>query len=93
MPTASNTTVRDRHRKLIACSHPCCGICDEPIDYDLPHLDPRSFVVDQILPLRHGGTDTIDNKQAAHRACNRVKSDRLEEGQRPAPRHFVTDLT
>jgi len=32
------------------------------------------------VPLHHGGTDTLDNKQAAHRACNRAKGARLDGG-------------
>ena len=89
MSVGRSTTVRDRHRKQIARGEPACAICLEPIDYTLPHLDPRSFVVDHVMPLRHGGLDTIENKQPAHRDCNRAKADRLAAGQRPA-RSFVT---
>ena len=35
-----------------------------------------AYVVDHILPLSAGGPDTIDNKQPAHRVCNRQKSDK-----------------
>ena len=86
-----NTTQRDRDRRLIAnghpdcgsehhvCSqqHPPCGICGEPIDYTLPYLDPGEFVVDHVIPVRHGGADVLTNKQAAHRSCNRDKSDKI----------------
>lgn len=72
-----NTTTRDRHRRTIARDHPPCGICGHPIDYDLPHTDPRSYVVDHIVPRAKDGPDTLDNKQAAHRDCNRAKSDKL----------------
>lgn len=92
-PAARSTTIRDRHRKSIARDRPDCGICNEPIDYALPYLHPRSFVVDHILPRRHGGLDVLENKQAAHRDCNRAKSDRLDEGQAPAARTFVTTLS
>lgn len=74
-----NTTIRDKHRKQIARTKAACGICGEPIDYTLPHLDPMEFVVDHIVPLNKGGEDTIDNKQAAHRTCNRTKSDKMPE--------------
>lgn len=77
-----NTTIRDRHRRTIARDQPPCAICQQPIDYDLPHLDPGEFVVDHIIPLARGGTDTIDNKQAAHRSCNRAKSDKTPEAAR-----------
>lgn len=74
------TAIVDRHRRVIARTKPPCALCGEPIDYDLPHLDPGQFVVDHIVPLSRGGADTLDNKQAAHRSCNRAKGDRLDGG-------------
>lgn len=65
--------MRDNHRRAIAATKPPCGICGEPIDYELPHTDPRSYVVDHVISLHAGGTDDLSNKQAAHRACNRQK--------------------
>lgn len=71
-----STTTRDKHRTLIARDKPNCWICGQPIDYTLRSPDPSSFVVDHKVPLARGGADTIDNKAAAHRSCNRSKSDR-----------------
>ena len=70
---ARNTRTRDRHRAIIRKDRPPCHICGEPIDYDAHHLDPRSFTIDHVTPLVRGGTDTLDNLAAAHRACNRTK--------------------
>lgn len=83
---ARNTTTRDRDRKTIAVDEPPCyldelGLClfpGEPIDYEADHLDPRSFTVDHVIPLDAGGEDTLENKAAAHRACNRDKSNKVE---------------
>jgi 5-methylcytosine-specific restriction endonuclease McrA len=83
-----NTATRDKHRAAIRRTRPACGICGNEIDFDLPHLDPMSFVVDHILPLNRGGVDGLENKQAAHRSCNRAKSDKLAEEL--GPRTFVT---
>lgn len=69
-----NTATRDKHRAIIARDEPPCGICGQPIDYQLPHRHPRSYVVDHITAIDQGGPDTLDNKQAAHRDCNRGKS-------------------
>lgn len=91
MSTGRSTTVRDRDRGAIRRTKPPCGICEQPIDYDLPHLDPMSYVVDHIIPLNKGGLDVLENKQAAHRSCNRTKSDKLADEQ--GPRVFVTDRT
>lgn len=68
-----STTQRDRDRDRIRRTRPACHICGEPIDYTLPYLDPREFTVDHVIPLAAGGRDTLDNKRAAHRACNRAK--------------------
>lgn len=38
------------------------------------------FVVDHIIPLEAGGTDTLDNKQPAHRTCNRAKGAAADSG-------------
>lgn len=86
-----NTARRDRHRKQIAKGRPPCAICGGDIDYDTTdHLDPYSFTVDHIIPLAKGGADTLDNKQPAHRKCNRDKSDKDPAYQRLAVT-FITD--
>jgi 5-methylcytosine-specific restriction endonuclease McrA len=72
-----NSATRDKHRARIARDKPACHICGNPIDYTLPHLDPMSYVVDHVKPLAKGGTDTLDNKKAAHRSCNSTKRARL----------------
>src|SRR5689334_17677114 len=89
--TQRNTATRDRDRRAIARTKPPCGICGDPIEYALPHLDPGSYTVDHIVPLAKGGTDTLDNKQAAHRKCNRDKWHTYNEGE--GPRTFVTSRT
>lgn len=94
MSTGRNTTIRDRHRRAIARTKPPCHICGGPIDYGIQdHLDPRSFVIDHVTPLNKGGTDTIDNVAAAHRACNRAKSDHLPEELTPAGGARVFETT
>lgn len=82
-------TVRERHRKIIAADFPPCHICNGDIDYGAHHYDPNSFTIDHITPIARGGTDTLDNLAAAHRGCNRLKSDKM-----PATTHArVTDRT
>lgn len=94
-PTTRNTATRDRHRAQIQRTKAECGICHEPIDYTLHYLNPGAFVVDHVVPLALGGLDVIENKQAAHRKCNRDKSDKAPEEftHGRAPRSFVTDRT
>lgn len=71
-----NTGRRDRYRAMVARGKPDCWICGQPIDYSLPHVDPKSFVIDHVVPLAAGGADTLENVRAAHRDCNRDKSDK-----------------
>lgn len=87
---ARNTTLRDRHRRAIAKDQPPCHLCGKPINYQAHHLDPLSFTIDHIVPVNRGGPDTLDNIAAAHRACNRTKSD--GPTQRPGVA-FITDRT
>ena len=68
-----NSALRNKHRARIRRDEPSCHICGKPIDYTLPHLDPWSFVVDHVVALKNGGSDSIENKAAAHRECNSKK--------------------
>lgn len=86
--TPRSTTQRDRDRNAIRRTKPPCGICGGEIDYTLKSPDPGSFEVDHVLPLARGGTDTLDNKQASHRACNRDKWHKVADDN--APRTFIT---
>ena len=83
-----STTRRDRHRKLVAKDEPDCHICGQPINYQAHYLDPASFTIDHITPINRGGTETLDNLAAAHRGCNRTKSDKVAAGV-----DFITDRT
>lgn len=87
MSTGRSTTVRDQHRRAIARTKPPCHICEQPIDYSLKSPDPMSFEVDHMLALDNGGADTLDNKAASHRKCNREKWNRLPDA---GPRVFET---
>lgn len=92
---ARSTTTQNRHRATIRRGKPPCALCGGEIDYDADHLDPLSFVIDHIIPLARGGTDTLDNVQPAHRHCNRLKSDTDPEdiGTVHPVRVFVTERT
>ena len=68
-----STTRRTRLRAAIRRTGAGCHICGQPIDYDLPHTDPMSFVVDHVIPLQRGGNDDLTNAQAAHALCNARK--------------------
>lgn len=74
-PLDKRLRARLRHQQ-----DPNCGICHGrlgPIDYTAPAGHPLSFEADHITPLARGGEKSWDNLQAAHRTCNRAKSDLL----------------
>ena len=77
---AWDSTLRERHRQVIARGKPCCWLCGQPIDYSIPSTEPMGFVVDHVVPLARGGADVLANKKAAHRICNRKKGARLDGG-------------
>lgn len=81
-----NETLRRRHRAIISADQPPCHICGNPIMYDAHFLHPLSFTIDHITPINRGGDDALDNLAAAHRGCNRAKSDKVAAGV-----HFVTE--
>ncbi|WP_197479012.1 HNH endonuclease signature motif containing protein [Plantibacter sp. H53] len=62
-----NTAKQTRFRKVIAQAKPACHICGQAIDWNAGHLDPRSFVIDHVIPLAKGGEDALPNLRAAHR--------------------------
>jgi 5-methylcytosine-specific restriction endonuclease McrA len=44
-----------------------CYLCGEP-----SHLDDP-LVVEHVIPLARGGSDSVTNKRLAHRSCNLLK--------------------
>lgn len=77
MSRGRSTTQREKDRATIRRLGAPCHICGEPIDYGLPYLDPGEFVVDHVVAIVLGGSDTLANKRAAHRSCNRAKGTRI----------------
>ena len=68
----------ERNRQIVLKTQNICGICGKEIDpaYKFPH--PLSKTVDHIIPVAKGGHPSdLSNLQAAHRWCNRWKSDKL----------------
>lgn len=62
-----SSSIRKRARAQLAKSKASCHICGKPIDYALPHMDPKAFVADHVIPLHKGGVDALSNIRAAHR--------------------------
>lgn len=68
----------EQARKRILLRATICAICGQPLDKSLKYPDPMSPTVDHIIPLAKGGHPyAMENLQAAHRKCNRLKSDHL----------------
>lgn len=71
-------TAFEKNRKRILATAEVCGICGKPLDKKAKYPSPMSTVVDHIVPINRGGHPSdMSNLQAAHRWCNRQKSDKL----------------
>jgi hypothetical protein len=58
-----------------------CGICKKKINDRHVYPHPKSGSIDHIVPISLGGTDTLDNVQAAHWRCNASKGNRPSNDQ------------
>lgn len=66
------------NKKIIYATQDVCGICGQPVDFNLKFPHPLSPCVDHIIPVAKGGHPSdITNLQLAHLSCNRAKSDKL----------------
>ena len=72
-PRRANGHRRRRLRARILASQDTCHICGRPVDKALAWPHPASPVVDEVVPIAHGGTQTHANCRLAHAHCNRVK--------------------
>ncbi|GFG71840.1 HNH endonuclease signature motif containing protein [Mycolicibacter senuensis] len=66
-----------------------CHICGEAIAYEAHHLHPRAFQVDHLWQVANGGPEyEPENCAAAHRYCNRQRSDRIDSITIAAAAHY-----
>ena len=89
-PRNANGSARRALRRRVAAMRAPCWICGLPVDYDLPARHPRSYELDELVPVSKGG-DPLDpaNVAPAHRICNqwrRAKSVAAVERTRAAAR-------
>jgi len=61
---------RTRRRQLLERDGPVCGVCGRPIDLDAALGAPEALSLDHVIPVRIGGTHSLDNLQLTHRVCN-----------------------
>lgn len=58
---------------------PACAICHKPIDTTLPsgpRGNPLGPSIDHVIPVSHGGPDTLANLRLAHWRCNNARGNR-----------------
>lgn len=68
----------DRNKKKIYATQTVCGICGQPVDFEMKYPHPLSPCIDHIVPVAKGGHPSdLENLQLAHWHCNRQKSDKL----------------
>ena len=54
-----------------------CQLCGRKLKRDAPWGHPKEPTIDHIVPVSRGGAHVLANVQAAHRACNLVKGNRV----------------
>ena len=86
-PRRSNGHRRNMIRKAIRQRGLPCAICGQEIDYSLPHGDPLSFEVDEIIPVskywlgnyrsKEECALDVNNCRAVHRICNQRRGNKM----------------
>ena len=85
-PRRANGAARNRIRARWRAIGAPCAICGRAIDYSLGMItdprtgrrrpDPRSFVLDEIVPVSRGGDPfSFENTRPAHWICNARRGD------------------
>lgn len=70
-PRRSNGHRRDQVRRRVLREEDTCWICGEPVDKTLPHGQPGSPEVDEVVPVSLGGSPfDRNNCRLSHRLCN-----------------------
>lgn len=81
-PRYANANARVKLRNRLKAEGRGCWICrafgrPDAIDYSLPARHPRSFEVDELVPVSRGGSPLdYSNVDAAHRECNNWRGNR-----------------
>jgi hypothetical protein len=92
-PRVNDGKAKPLRTSLRAKGHPC-HICGGAIDYAADHLDPWSFQLDHLWQIANGGPAyEPTNTAASHRACNRDRSDKIDDIAIAAAAAFGVTLT
>ena len=59
--------------------HGMCRICGMPVQFDRSPENIWGATIDHLIPLSRGGTHEPSNCQLAHRLCNSLKLDTVDE--------------
>ena len=81
-PRYAKASARVKLRNRLKAEGRGCWICrafgrPDAIDYTLPARHPRSFEVDELVPISCGGSPiAYENVDATHRECNNWRGNR-----------------
>lgn len=68
--------IYNHNKAILRKTATVCALCGMPLDKSLKYPNPLSISIDHIIPISRGGKSTIDNLQATHLMCNKVKGDK-----------------
>ena len=77
-PRRKHSTRRDRVRARVLYEEDHCWLCGQKVDKTLPHGQPGSPEVDEVLPVSLGGSPyDRKNCRLSHRICNQKRGNKL----------------
>lgn len=74
---ARNNTWKNRVLALIQRDGMTCGLCGQPLDFNVMPGRPMSITIDHILPKVHGGGNLRSNLHLTHQLCNSTRGDTI----------------
>lgn len=87
-PRRANGYRRDQVRRRVLAEETECWLCGKPVDKTLKTPDPGSPEVDEVVPVKDGGSPfDRSNCRLSHRSCN---VGRNRKTTRPTAQPFTT---
>ncbi|WP_367400657.1 HNH endonuclease [Arthrobacter sp. PsM3] len=85
-PRRANSSLRNKLRARVIREETHCWLCSLPVDKTLPHGQPGSPEIDEVIPVSKGGSPyERSNCRLAHRLCNQKRGNRQPQHGEKAP--------
>lgn len=76
-PRRANSSMRNKLRARVLREESICWLCGLPVNKSLPHGQPGSPEIDEVVPVSKGGSPfERSNCRLAHRICNQKRGNK-----------------